>query len=1302
MAEPIRTDMLPIHAKEAEILAALASHQVVIVCGQTGSGKTTQLPQMCLRAGRTGMIGHTQPRRLAARSVATRIADELGVQLGADVGVKVRFHDQTSSRTRIKLMTDGMLLAELSADPTLRAYGTIIIDEAHERSLNIDVLLAILRRLLPSRPELRIIVTSATIDPQKFSTFFGGPAVAPIIEVSGRMFPVEVRYKAPDVEFADLDPWSLQQAIAESVADAVDALPAPRGEATDTLVFLPGEAEIRTALRVLQQRARSDGNGPEIVPLYSRLTSQEQDRVFRPGNQPRIILATNVAETSITVPRIGFVIDSGLARVKRYDPARKVSRLPVEAIARASAEQRAGRCGRLGPGVCIRLTSESAFQKRPMFTTPEVLRTDLASVLLIVKSLGVRDLGLMEFPDAPDAVQTKDAAETLFELGATPTTAPDAVLTPLGMQLARIPVEPRIARMLLAADGEGSLAEVQVLAAALSVQDPRERPMGRQQEADESHAIFRHETSDFLTLLKLWDQYRHAAETLQHGRVFGWCREMFLSPTRLREWDDMVAQLSQVCDDLDLTLNHVPAAEDSVHRALLTGLISHVACREGEAGSFDYRSVRSREVQIFPGSVLFRKGPKWIMAAELVQTTRLFARTIARIDPAWIEDLAAHMFRIQRTDPHLDAATGEPSAWERVTMGSIVVVPRRRAPIADSDPALARSVFLRDGLAGGRWTGTLRVLEENAKRRTRATAAEAKLRTKGLAASEDSLVSWFEERVPASVCDPASIATWIAEDPSRESLLLLDESALLKDGIAEKTGPDKFPDQVTILPGVRCELSYAWAPGKETDGVSIHVPVAALSDLTQNHLDWLVPGALPELIEALVRTLPKGTRASLENHKPVAEIASECAAILLIGHGSLGDALTEAVGALYNVQVDPAAWNVRAVPDYRRPRIVVVDHDGESIAANRDLPELQKRLAARVERARAEQAKTRFLQSGVFSWSFGDLPETIAAEDGATHFPVIVDRGDSVDVTLTDDPREAGAYTRLGIRRLFELAAREELEHHVDSLAQLDEMCRQFKPLGTMPDLRDGLRLLIAERTFMTGQALVASHSDFENRKEKEWGRLASAAREVGDVVSRTLTPRALVAQRLARGTSRAWAASIADLREHAAYLMPGGFLRLVAWDRLRDYPRYAEAMRARLFALREDGTRAEDATLALVGVHWKRLTGWVATAMADERRAAEAAGAKRAEAIARKAPLPATRRVGNLINLEAGEWTISPGKLPAHIEQFRWLLEDLRVAAFGGSGDVGAIVARLEELWKKSIAADASVNQQPGRAGRR
>lgn len=1272
---------LPILERRREIEKAIRSHPVVVVCGETGSGKTTQLPQICLSLGlgRDGMIAHTQPRRLAARAVAARVAEELGESLGGTVGVKVRFDDRTSPRTRVKLMTDGVLLAEMSQDPDLRAYSAIIIDEAHERSLNIDFLLGYLPTLLTRRSDLKVIITSATIDTQRFSQHFGGPTRAPVVEVSGRLFPVEIRYRpidAPKDDPADFDP--------EPIIDATEELLRPTLPEGDVLVFLPGEGEIQRCAEAFRRR----GTRAPVLPLFSRLPSQEQDRIFHPDGPRRVILATNVAETSLTVPRVRYVVDTGLARISRYDPERKVRRLPIEPISQASAAQRSGRCGRVADGIAIRLYSKQDHDARDAFPTPEIRRSDLAGVLLRMKSLGLGSALAFPFLDPPEVASVREAAETLFELGAIESPDPESPPTAIGRRMADLPLEPRVARIVLAAEREGVLWPVVVLAGALSIQDPRERPAGRHDQADGAHAVFRDDRGDFMTLLRLWDQHRHALNNAGPSGARAWCRDRYVSWIRMREWSDTTDQIARAVNAEPASVSG--ADPDAVHRALLTGLIANAACREGADGSKEYRGMTGSGVWIFPGSTLFARSPKWIIAAELVRTSKLYARTCGPVRPEWIEELAGHLFRRKLSDPHLDEQTGEPAAWERVTLGGIVVVPRRRTNIADADPPLARETFIREALARSRWNDGPPFIACNRATLDRARQAEARLRTRGVLAAEATLEDWFATRLAPEVRSPATLNTHLDAigDPSGSSLTL-DLSDCLHPAHAAALDPALYPDTLS-LPGADTPamLRYRWSPGKDDDGITLRVPIADLPSITARRAAWLVPGWLPAKVAAWMKTLPRPIRAALERHGEIELIARSVSDLMDFDSGPLPDAISQTLDTLFGVRVPASAFVDRALPDHLRLRVAAIAPDGEEIDTDRDVDALLLRLAPKASAARAAAARARFDRAGMTTWDFGDLPASVESAGAGVMYPALIDTGDSVALTLHHDAEAARRATTLGIRRLFAIACADQSDIDLESHPDWQAMTQHFKAIGTAATLRDQITLCACERLFLAGQPAIQTRGDFEARLRDLWGRLTPTIRDTAGVIARVLEPRHRIAHRLSGGTPRLWASSIADLREHAAFLFADGFIAATPWDRLRHFPRYAEAMRHRLFTLREDGSGVEKDALAAVAPRWKRFTAWIATAMSRERQADTPDQRPHHPTSARKsgAPLPPARRAAPVVNVDAGVWILPPGTLTPEMTAYRWALEEFRAVAFNpDAGPSEWTPQRLDTLWKQA-----------------
>jgi len=1374
---------LPILLRRDDIVEAIRSHQVCIICGETGSGKTTQLPQICMQMGlgERGLIGHTQPRRLAARSVAQRIAEEMRVSLGDEVGVKIRFGDQTSRRTRIKLMTDGILLAETQGDRLLRQYSTLIIDEAHERSMNIDFLLGYIKGLLPRRPDLKLIITSATINPREFSDYFGGQKLAPVLEVSGRMYPVEVRYS--DAE-GRADAYEAIQG--QEIVDAVEVVTSPLMESGDVLIFLPGEKDIRLAMTALRRAGLSD---LELLPLYSRLTDSEQDRIFkRPSaGSRRVILATNVAETSLTVPGIRYVIDCGLVRESRYDPQLRVQKLPIVNVSQASAKQRSGRCGRVSAGLCLRLYSKADFDAFAVFTRPEILRTNLAGVILQMRSLGLGNIEKFDFVQRPDDSSIIDGYSTLHELQAL--TAPDCTgeLTPIGERLAKIPADPKIGRMLIAAEVNGCLPEVLVLAAALSIQDPRDRPMARQREADTAHLTFFNETSDFLVLLNIWDQYQHARARSRHADLFAWCRDRYLSVNRMREWEQTHRQLQSIVgetaaqdDASDLNLSDEdldeadggasnaastrplsPKLADSIHRSLLTGLLSNLCCREeGASTDVTYRGSRGNKISIFPGSVLFKKGPRWMMASELVQTTRLYARTCAKIEPQWVEELAQHVMVSAVTDPHFDKDLGAAVAWERVSLAGAVIVPRRKVPLFQHDADAARTLFIRHGLLRGEAKLPVAFMRPNAEAIAQADTAVAKLRSPEALESEEAIEGLISNQIPSHVHDAATFAGWLESGGNVSLAVATASQRLTAPARTRLTTQVEFPNQITLA---SCDitLEYALEPGKERDGLTFVVRLEHLNDLSSERLEWLVPGMLPELIAAAVKALPKQHRSQLEaaalaNAIDARMLAPTLTQMLSFGEGSLAQALSKTVLTLFDCKIDPDVWPMgeRSVmlPTHLQPRLEVVDHAGREVGVSRVIGELRTRLAPRVAKAMAAVARNQFRQEGLVSWTFGPLvSEVVAGESPQTiAYPAIIDRVESVSLTLFEQRREADAATYFGIRRLFALACESELKERCAAMPLWSEMLRYFAPLGTSSELADSLSCVVCDRVFLWNQAPITTPDAFEARRDEQWGRLGQAVVEVGGSLHQLLDARFKVAARFAGGTPRLWAPSMADMREQSAYLMPLGFLKRLRWENLRHLPRYVEAIRQRLFSLREDGSGVETKALAELAPRWKRFTGWVAAQMSAERAAAAAAGGapvgtalrqndpdqvliatgrakrngkpsdglssasnigseKEASAASTRNPgnadlpphtmeiqsglknrtaLPGARRAAPTINADAGDWAAQPGVLLPAIERYRWLLEEYRLTLFAPTLSLGRAMTAVavDEAWAKVV----------------
>jgi len=1287
---------LPINARAGEISAAIAAHQVVVICGETGSGKTTQLPQILLGMGRLGLIGHTQPRRIAARSVAARIAEELRTNLGGLVGFKIRFDDETSPETRIKLMTDGVLLAETRSDATLAAYETIIIDEAHERSLNVDFLLGYLKQLLPRRPELKVIITSATIDPHRFSDHFGGPSRCPVIEVSGRTFPVDLLYRPADLD----EPGELESAV----VSAASLITGPTMAAGDCLVFLPGEKEIHACQRALARAHPS----LDILPLFGRMASDEQDRIFRTSSRQRMILATNVAETSLTVPGIRYVIDTGLARISRFDPETHVQHLVVEPISRASAKQRAGRCGRVAAGVCIRLYSKEDHDARPAFTIPEILRSNLASVILRMKTLDLGTVAAFPFLEPPPASAVDAGVRSLFELGALENQSETAPLTPLGHQLAQLPIDPRLARVLIAAKREGCIKEGLALAAALAIPDPRERPASRRDEADRLHERFRSERSDFLTLLAIWDELTETLADGGVGALAGWSRRYMLSFSRLRDWLDMHSQLRDIADGMGLKPQASPASEDSIHRALLAGLVGTIAARDESSAHKEYMTPGGERAILWPGSTLFRNPPKWVMGAEFASTSRLFIRTVARIEPDWVKAIAPHLLSTNLANIAYDEVEGAAFANARAAIHGISLGGGSRVRISTIDPIAARRAFITEALVRGRIAADVTTvsgatsesigrpnghpaLRHNLSMLWLAERAKAALRKPGSVAPDQSLHDFFDQSLPSRVVDAETLFAWLnAADPAEIEAFRLRPNDVLAPGVGDRFTPDVFPASLHVMHAgetVECPIEYRFEQGKSTDGPLLTVPLFALPSVDTRRLEWLIPGRLEELIAAILKRLPKATRNRLDNIGDTNALARDIAQLLTFGLGDIRTAIAETLAGLHSLLIPAHEWTMENLPDHLVMQVRVVDDHGTEVGLGRDIEDLKRRLEGRIRKASAGRARASFERTGLTSWTFPDLPDSVPLEVGGesiTAYPTLIDTGTAADLTLLEDAVLAASHTRLGLRRLFALAIRDECLARLDAWAGLKELARHFAAVGTTEDLNDGIVSIVADRVFLLGQPDIRTHAAFDERLQANWGRIGQTLIDTATTLAGAMDARFNIAHRLSGGTSRMWATSIADIREHAAYLMPRGFLRLTPWPHLREFPRYVTAMRERLFRLREDGSGVETVALKDVLPRWKRFTGLVAKRMSDQKVADASAGLLARAALTKRPPLPGARRAAPSINLEAGEWAMQVGSLSKPETDYRWLLEELRVACFAPEMPSKATPAALDAAWKK------------------
>jgi len=1029
-------ESLPISQKRQLIAEAIKKSQVVIVAGETGSGKTTQIPKICLELGRGihGMIGHTQPRRIAARSVATRIAQELNSPLGKDVGYKVRFSDHTQSNTYIKLMTDGILLAEVQRDPKLLHYDTIIIDEAHERSLNIDFLLGYLKNILPKRLDLKVIVTSATINTERFSRFFNN---APIIEVSGRSYPVDIEYKPVIVDESNPD-----KAFLNTVIDAVDeaGLHDPLG---DILIFLPGEREIREITHALQQISMRD---TEILPLYSRLSPAEQDRVFKSHRGRRIVLATNVAETSLTVPGIRFVIDSGLARISRYSSQSKVQRLPIEPISQASANQRAGRCGRVAAGICFRLYAEEDFNNRAEHTDPEIRRTHLASVILQMTSLGLGNIHDFSFMEPPEKRAISDGYRLLEELQA----IEKEELTPMGKKLVRLPVDPRLARMLIQADRERSLHEVLIIVAALSVQDPRVRPTESQKQADERHRVFSDKTSDFLSWLKLWNWYHEQSKHLTRSKLKKACQQHYLAYMRMREWHDLHGQLLAVIRELNMKPNQQAAKPDEIHKAILAGLLSHIALKHPEKG---FLGARNLKLTIFPGSPLAKKPPQWLMAGSLVETSRLFARDIAPIQPEWLEALAPHLIKRQYSEPHWSSKNAQVSVFEKVSLYGLVIVNNRRIHFGPIDPVISRELFIRHALVQSEYHTHGQFFKHNQRLLKEIEQMEHKTRRRDLLTEEQVRFDYFDRVLPEGIYTGKLFEQWRKQaERTQLRILFLSKDLLLEDA-STVVDVALFPN-VIKLGQLKLKLSYHFDPTHKTDGITLRVPMLALGQLEAKRFEWLVPGMLEEKLIGMIKALPKALR---KNFVPVPQFAKACAESMAFAEGSLPLAFSRALKRMTGVEVSTKSWNTDQLPKHLHMNFLVLDAHGTSIAQDMNLQLLQHRYGQMVrDNLQQSTSQADISRTGMTRWDFDLLPESVQGQQGRSimqFFPALVDHQATVSIELFESQAAANKAMHAGVRRLLMLSLPAQVKLLKQSMLRQTEISLYYATIGKSEDL---------------------------------------------------------------------------------------------------------------------------------------------------------------------------------------------------------------------------------------------------------
>ncbi len=1134
---------LPVSARRDDLLAAIRDHQVVVVAGETGSGKTTQLPKLCLELGRgvRGTIAHTQPRRLAARTVAQRIADELGVPLGGPVGYAVRFDDRGSEDTLVRLVTDGLLLAEIRRDPLLRRYDTVIVDEAHERSLNIDFLLGCLHRILPRRPDLKLIITSATIDPERFSEHFGG---APIVEVSGRTYPVEVRYRPPGED----------EELLDALADAVEELLGERDG--DVLAFFSGEREIRDAAELLTGRL---GPRVEILPLYSRLAAADQQKVFRRGRggHRRVVLATNVAETSLTVPGIHFVVDTGLARVSRYSARLKVQRLPVEPISRASADQRKGRCGRVADGICVRLYSEDDFNERPEFTDPEVLRTNLASVILQMAALELGEIEAFPFLEPPDRRQVRDGIALLHELRALDPSA-EQPLTALGRSLARLPIDPRLGRMVLEADRRGCAREVAVIAAALSIQDPRERPVEQRAQADQLHARFTDRSSDFLGFLNLWRYLRSLEDELSRSQVRKRCKAEFLHYLRIREWQDLVGQLEDAAREVGVTLNDTPAEPPEIHASLLAGLLSHLGLKDG--GTREYTGARGARFAIFPGSALARRGPTWVMVAELVETTRLWGRTAAAAEIKDVESLAEHLVKRSYGEPRWERRRAAVVASERVTLYGLPVVESRTVQYGHIDPSLAREVFIQRALVEGDWDQHHAFMGENERRVEEVEVLEARARRRDLLATDATRAAFFDARIPADVVSGRHFDRWWKEMRRTEPTLLEYPMEMLLEG--DVTPNDADRPAIWKQGSLELALSYRFDPGSAADGVTVHIPLGSLGAVRQIGFEWLVPALRTELVIALLRALPKRLRTPLV---PIPDTAAVLLADVTPRSGPLLEVLAEAIERLRGVRIGAEDWSLEALPAHLRMTFSVEDEDGTVLGSGRSLGGLRDQLRPALA-ARLAQAAPELARHGMHDFEIESLPRTVDLPGGLRGFPALVDEGDAVGIRVCETVGEQAVSMVRGTRRLLRLTVGSPRRWVSEQLGPQLTLALAAAPHGSLDAAIEDATSAALEQLIATGGGPAWDAAGFNALRDHVRGELRpttlDALRALGQILD---AARAVREQLDILPASAALGPAREDVARQLGRLVYPGMLAAAGMSRLADVERYLRAAVQRL-----------------------------------------------------------------------------------------------------------------------------------------
>jgi ATP-dependent helicase HrpA len=1242
---------LPVCEKREEIAQIIANNQVVVLAGETGSGKTTQIPKICLTIGRgvSGLIGHTQPRRIAANTVANRIAEELKTTLGEKVGYQVRFSDQSNENTLIKVMTDGILLAEIQHDPYLNKYDTLIIDEAHERSLNIDFLLGYLKQLLPKRPDLKLIITSATIDLERFSQHFNN---APIIEVSGRTYPVEVWYR-PLYEFEASDESENEPDQYAAIVDAVHEIELHEKTGSgarggDILIFLSGEREIREAAEALRKAQFAH---MEVIPFYARLSLAEQQKVFAPHTGRRIVLATNVAETSITVPGIRYVIDPGFARISRYSYRTKVQRLPIEPVSQASANQRKGRCGRVAEGICIRLYSEEDFNSRPAFTDAEILRTNLAAVILQMLQLRMGDIHKFPFIDAPDHRLISDGFKLLEELHAVNA---KNQLTPVGQQLSKLPLDPRLARMLLSAQEQSCVRELLIISSALSVQDPRERPAEKQQAADQSHRRFWAEHTDFAGFVNLWDYFETQRQELTQNQLRKLCKKEFLSYLRLREWRDVHHQLCVAVKDLGIRVNSESANYESVHKALLTGLLGNLGFNHEER---EYLGARNRKFAIFPGSSLAKKTPKWIMAAELIETSKLFAHTVAKIEPEWVIAAAEHLVKRQHFEPHYDSRSGQVMVFEKITLYGLTIVEKKSVSFSHIDPMQCREVFIRAALVEGQY-------DQHPKRKSLQNKnpdtdffahqqqllkeledLESKARRRDIVVDEQVIFDFYNERIPESVVNLAGFDAWRKKaEQQNPKLLFLTREILMRHGAGDITQA-QFPNELEWR-GMVFPLSYHFEPNHAFDGVSIHVPMSVLHQVPEQRLEWLVPGMLREKCIGLIKSLPKTVR---KHFVPVPDVVDKILATLSPDNKPLTEALGLQLKRLTGVDVSKEAWLETSVDDYYRFNIHVVDDKGKVIASGRELAPLRDKYRERVQQ-NIQSAATNIERDGIVGWDFSELPQAIQLPRGGISiraYPALVDKQSSVALQVLDNPLHALDITQRGLARLVSLSLAQTVKYLQKELLRGQEVALTLAGIGNREQVADDLIMASIKQLAVPDQKnLPRTQIAFDERVNLIKEKLIAHAQDLANHLVSSLKLLVDVKKQLKQQKNMlVLAFTISDINQQLSQLFYPGLVYKTPALWLQQYPKYMRGIQQRLekAALNPQKDKLQ---LAEIAPHWQRLVDYLA---------------------------------------KEGDYRLTQN---AALMDYRWWIEELRISLFAQTLKTQVPVSdkRMDKQWEQAM----------------